>query len=219
MTFAANQKVMHIVWMFLTLEPNSLEQNAHRWVLTSQVADPLLGQRLKPARALARRFGSGSNSVLSLSILLAHLKQQRARSAAFRERRPPQQDGVLLWTLRPVILTVKSILIRVNFPVSSAHCGKALRAAGQTQAACRIRLRLLWKHAFGNRWPRASVDGDLGESAVVSRCESTGPYQRRLSVARRQHAAFASSSWRSYAEPDSGACRGSSVTAAATMRR
>jgi len=40
---------MHIVWMVPTLEP---------------------------AWALARRFGSGYNSVPSLSILLAHSKQQ-----------------------------------------------------------------------------------------------------------------------------------------------
>ena len=191
---------MHIAWMVLTLEP---------------------------ARALARRFGSATTACRRSSWLTQNSK---SCSAAFRERRPPQQDGVLSWTLRPVILTVKSIFDRGQLPriVGALREDAASRRSGSGRvpnpAAAAQRTAsgapvLSGNSAFANRWPRASVDGNLGVSAVVSRCESTERYQRRLSVARRQRASFASSSWASYAAQDSGACLGSPATAAATMRK
>ena len=45
MDFVADQKVMHVVCMFLLLSQNSFEQNARRCVLISEVANPVPGQR------------------------------------------------------------------------------------------------------------------------------------------------------------------------------
>ena len=163
------------------------------------------------------------------SILLAHSKQQ-VSLRSIQGATPAAQVGVLSWTLRPVILTVKSIFDRGQLPriVGALREDAASRRSGSGRvpnpAAAAQRTAsgapvLSGNSAFANRWPRASVDGNLGVSAVVSRCESTERYQRRLSVARRQRASFASSSWPSYAAQDSGACLGSSATAAATMRK
>jgi hypothetical protein len=137
----------------------------------------------------------------------------------------------VVWTIRPVILTVKSFLIGVNLArvIGGLWVCRAPRAGsgrGPYRATAAQRTAGGMLVPFGNNAvakqaaASASKDGDLQPiGAVVSRRENTRPYLRTLSVARvRQRALPRPSSWRTYVVRDSGVCCGS-VTAAAITRR